>query len=205
MAGRGRRNIFKATLAARKDILAKGICNRQRKGERALGDRRIKEDKERGAINTRRKEGRVDWIKYVHKSLRFRDKTKQQNITHAYLLSTFTLTNSTLQSAMAESNAAITNAVLLTLLPGLQRLGQFLDTNLNGQPTVVCNDDPAEYKCLLHDTLVAPTPAAAMKDAGVAIQPFPTESRQSPGGRQDDVRYLFQVVKKCHLCPERYD
>ncbi|KAK5823195.1 hypothetical protein F5H01DRAFT_131766 [Linnemannia elongata] len=88
---------------------------------------------------------------------------------------------------MAESNAAITNAVLLTLLPGLQRLSQFLDTNLNAQSTVVCSDDPAEYKCLLHDTLVAPTPAAAMKDAGIAIQSFPTESRQSPGGRQDDI------------------
>lgn len=106
---------------------------------------------------------------------------------------------------MAESNAAITNAVLLTLLPGLQRLSQFLDTNLNAQSTVVCSDDPAEYKCLLHDTLVAPTPAAAMKDAGIAIQSFPTESRQSPGGRQDDVRFLFQVVKKYHLCPGRYD
>ncbi|KAG0079000.1 hypothetical protein BGZ90_003804 [Linnemannia elongata] len=91
---------------------------------------------------------------------------------------------------MAESNAAITNAVLLTLLPGLQRLSQFLDTNLNAQSTVVCSDDPAEYKCLLHDTLVAPTPAAAMKDAGIAIQSFPTESRQTPGGRQDDIRRL---------------
>ena len=93
---------------------------------------------------------------------------------------------------MDESNAAITNAVLLTLFPGLQRLGQFLDTNLNGHPTVVCSDDPPGYKCLLHDTLVAPTPAAVMKDAGIAIQAFPTESRQSPCGRQDDVRYLFK-------------
>ncbi|KAF9140469.1 hypothetical protein BGX30_006482 [Mortierella sp. GBA39] len=98
---------------------------------------------------------------------------------------------------MAESDAAITNAVLLTLLPGLQRLGQFLDANLNGQPTVVCSDDPAEYKCLLHDTLVAPTPAAAMKNAGIAIQPFPTESRQSPSGRQDDI--VDSAIR--HTCP----
>ncbi|KAF9147000.1 hypothetical protein BG015_011419, partial [Linnemannia schmuckeri] len=97
---------------------------------------------------------------------------------------------------MAESHAAITNAVLLTLLPGLQRLGQFLDTKLNGQLTVVCSDDPVEYKSLLHDTLVAPTPAAALKEAGIHLQPFPTENTQFPDGRQDDA-VTIAIIHTC--------
>ncbi|KAG0296419.1 hypothetical protein BGZ96_009502 [Linnemannia gamsii] len=88
---------------------------------------------------------------------------------------------------MPESHTAITNAVLLTLLPNLQRLGQFLDAKLNGHLTVVCSDDPVEYKDLLHDTLIAPTPAVALKVAGIHAKPFPTENMPCPDGVQDAV------------------
>lgn len=90
---------------------------------------------------------------------------------------------------MPESHTAITNAVLLTLLPKLQRLGQFLDTKLNGQLTVVCSDDPDEYKSLLHDTLIAPTPAVALKVAGIHAKPFPIENTPCSDVSQDTVRY----------------
>ncbi|KAG0217535.1 hypothetical protein BGX33_010303 [Mortierella sp. NVP41] len=86
---------------------------------------------------------------------------------------------------MSDSKTAITNAVLLTLFPKLQRLGQYLVTNLHGQLTVVCSNDSTEYRKLLHDTLVGPTPAASLEAGGVHATSFPTENAPWPEGSQN--------------------
>jgi hypothetical protein len=91
---------------------------------------------------------------------------------------------------MTGSHAPITNAVLLTLLPKLQRLSQFLEVNLNGQLAFIVSDDSTEYKDLLHGTLVAPTPADALEVAGIRPTAFPAENFPCTEGSQDIVEYL---------------
>ncbi|KAG0320324.1 hypothetical protein BGZ99_004568 [Dissophora globulifera] len=103
---------------------------------------------------------------------------------------------SSTDTPMAGSADAITNAVLLTLFPALRRLDAYLDAHLAPGMTILRDDDPTEYRDMLHSTLVADTDSSILStttasttmDVGLySTARFPTTSQPDPRGKQSEI------------------
>ncbi|ORZ26559.1 hypothetical protein BCR41DRAFT_201364 [Lobosporangium transversale] len=98
--------------------------------------------------------------------------------------------------AMAEDDDLIVNAVLLSLFPSIARLKDYLAQSLDDCPTLIQDNDPTEYKDLLHNTLVANNhsshshaqilvPGAVANDS--LLPPFPRNSPLGTIGNHNEI------------------